>query len=120
MPFPEPGSSPGYPQTYISPSQTTANFPVGTNQVNQQDRLGLYSSGYPPSASDSHRFNTQGASVAGGGSNLYAGPAGAYNAVLPTQSQGHDWNAAGYDEEHDSRPKAPGGPPAYGLSKQWT
>ena len=92
-----PGSSPSQPQTYLAPSQTTMNYSGGTHQ---QDRHGLHA--YPSSTSDSHRYITPGGSSTGGGSNLYS--QGGYN----TQTvQPQDYDDGGYDDELDSRSKAP-------------
>lgn len=112
VPFPEPGSSPSNPQTYLAPSQTTSNYSGGTHQ---QDRQGVYASGYPPSTSDSHRYNTPGGLITGGGSNLYS-HTGAYNATQAVPPQ--VWNDGGYDDEHDSRSKAPPFNPSASHSKQ--
>ena len=112
--FPEPGSSPSNPQTYLAPSQTTSNYSGGTHQ---QDRQGVYASGYPQSTSDNHRYNTPGGLSTGGGSNIYSNT-GAYNATQAVQPQAQGWNDGGYDEEHDSRSKAPAFYPSASHSKQ--
>lgn len=109
--FPEPGSSPNQPQTYLAPSQTTSIYSGGTHQ---QDRQGLYA--YPPSTSNSHRYDAPGGSSAGGGSNLYSP---GYNTQTVLSAPPQVWDDGGYDEEHDSRSKAPGFRPASSHGKQY-
>jgi hypothetical protein len=117
--FPEPQhssvtSSP--PQSYFPSSRTTQNLTVAAHH--QHERRGSH--GHSPAtglSSDSQRLYPAGAgSDTGGGSNFYSQQPGVQlhhgGGYTATTAPPQDWNAAVYDEGHDSRPKAPPNRPA--------
>ena len=98
----------GLPQPFLMKSQKMPNLIV--NHTHPLGRQGSY--GYPSteSSSDDDLFYPGSGLVNGGGSDRYLPPGGGYNAARP-----QDRKAAGYHQEHDSRPKPPKrsrGPPA--------
>ncbi|KAF8492544.1 hypothetical protein F5888DRAFT_889322 [Russula emetica] len=117
VPFPEPqyDGSASHPQAHIPPSQTTQNLTVATHH--QHERRGSHghspATGWSGSSSDGQRLYPAGTgSDTGGGSKFYSGQPGVEphhgGGYTATAAQPQDWNAAVYNEGHDSRSNAAG------------